>query len=70
MTRIVDNNFSVDQVQVMEKELMDEIQVVHSYDDNEANFPCPQLIEHNSEYPQAVIDECIADLAYYAVGHL
>uniref|UniRef100_K4AMH2 HTH myb-type domain-containing protein n=1 Tax=Setaria italica TaxID=4555 RepID=K4AMH2_SETIT len=28
------------------------------------------VVEHNSEYPQAVIDEYIADLANYAFGHL
>lgn len=66
---MVDNNFSLDRVQMMEKELMDEIQVAHSHSDNEANFSCPQLIEHNSQYPQAVIDEYIADLANYAFGH-
>ncbi|CAN6287371.1 unnamed protein product [Urochloa humidicola] len=67
---MVDNNFSVDQLQMMEKELMDEIQLIHSYTDNEANFSCPQLTEHNSQYPQTVIDEYIADLANYAFGHL
>ncbi|OEL34849.1 hypothetical protein BAE44_0004130 [Dichanthelium oligosanthes] len=67
---MVDNNFSVDLVQMMEKELMDEIQVVHGYNDNEANLSCSQLIEHNSQYPQTVIDEYIADLANYAFGHL
>ncbi|CAL4918172.1 unnamed protein product [Urochloa decumbens] len=67
---MVDNNFSMNQVQMMEKELMDEIQVVHNYNDNEANFYCPQLIEHNSQYPETVIDEYIADLANYAFGHM
>nr|CAB3498736.1 unnamed protein product [Digitaria exilis] len=65
----VDNSISLDQLQMMEKELMDEIQVVHSYNDNGANFCCPQLIEHNSQYPQTLIDEYIADLANYAFGH-
>ncbi|CAN6291890.1 unnamed protein product [Urochloa humidicola] len=67
---MVDSNFSVDEVQMMEKELMDEIQVAHSYDDYEAIFSCPQLIEHNSQYPQDVIDEYMADLANYAFGHM
>ncbi|RLN40949.1 hypothetical protein C2845_PM01G33640 [Panicum miliaceum] len=40
------NNFLMDDIEMMEKEMMDEIQVVQSQD-NEANFSCPQLIEHN-----------------------
>ncbi|CAN6298391.1 unnamed protein product [Urochloa humidicola] len=66
---MVDNNFSVDQVQMMEKELMDEIHVAHGYNDSEANFSCPQLIEHNSQYPQAVIDEYMANLDEIQVAH-
>uniref|UniRef100_A0A0A9C6G4 Uncharacterized protein n=1 Tax=Arundo donax TaxID=35708 RepID=A0A0A9C6G4_ARUDO len=51
MTEMVNNNFYMDQVQMMEKELMDEI----------------QLIEDNSHCPNATLDEYIDDLASYAL---
>jgi hypothetical protein len=36
-------------MQMMEKELMDQIQEVQSYNDNEADLSCPQLMEHNTQ---------------------
>lgn len=53
-TEMVDNNFSVDQVQMVEKELMNEI----------------QLIERHSKCSQTAIDEYMDGLADYAFGHL
>jgi len=40
---------------------MDAIQVVYSHNDNEANFSCPQLIEHNSQLCTHQLDaKCIS----------
>ncbi|XP_066386599.1 myb family transcription factor PHL12-like [Miscanthus floridulus] len=66
-TEMADNNFSVDQVQMVEKELMNEIQVVQNFTTTKL---LQLMIEHRSECSQTAIDEYMDGLADYAFGHL